>query len=291
MKFEYSKCAKNARFDILEDCNQINIYVEDNSYHKLYTRIFSEIIFKGKYEIESVFPIGSCMNFKKKIAQDKNNGVKKPTLYIIDGDLNLIRGKKKQYKELCRLEKYCIENYFLEEDAIISMLDYEDCKESRKTLKTELDFNNWINNNIYLLKLFIFYASIPQKSGIPTVAFGLDKLLPQNKDKSKGIIDAGLCKKRIEDVKKSLKKNHLKACEKKNERLLEKIDINQNNFLKYISGKEIMKLLLNNKLKSTFKKLKSQDIQTLTYKIALKCKLEELKDLLFKHIIMPNSPL
>jgi len=155
---ERSARANSAKSIFFEEVNDIDIYIEDTAhgYAKLFTKIFNRI-FDGKYRISKVFPLGGRMAV---IDEHSKDGGKRPSLYIIDGDLWLLHGDTiASQKGLYKLPTYCIENILCDPQAISSILDEEDAEKDQEQIINEMKYGEWLSLNEELLfLLFIEYA-------------------------------------------------------------------------------------------------------------------------------------
>ena len=163
----------------------INIFVEDTNKEYLYEEILKRLL-DDKYKIETVFPLGG----KNKVLSEyirqgelNNNGV--PNLFLVDGDFDkyidyesvkridyqgskesdeevsqFVRGKIIQSDSVIYLETYNIENYFIDENAVIKYIKGI-IQKTDSELMSILDFNSWRNRVVNESKdLFVIYCFI-----------------------------------------------------------------------------------------------------------------------------------
>ncbi|WP_286406361.1 DUF4435 domain-containing protein [Myroides marinus] len=109
------------------------------------------------------------------------------------------------FKGLFILPRYCIENFLIDEDALISIIDDEDPNADSTEIKKNLDYQGWYQNNEEkLVELFIIYAIINQYSlGIKNVQYKVTNL---TKDKS-GIICLIKIQEKINNLKKEIREH------------------------------------------------------------------------------------
>ena len=184
-KFEYSENGLRNRSLFYGKDNDINIYVEDSGKKHIYEEIFKRLL-GNKYRIESIFPLGGKKQVLKEYVrkgESGNNG--NPNVFLVDGDFdryigyesatkndykgetndeselnNFISGKIFESKSVIYLKSYNIENYFIDENAIISHIkgilektDSEICQ--------ILDYSKWKNRIVNESKdLFLIYCFI-----------------------------------------------------------------------------------------------------------------------------------
>lgn len=113
--------AGKAALDIFySDFNEVNFYVEDDDQENLYEEILRKTLPQVKFK--KIFPLGGKVPVLKHAANKDNEFLDKKCIYIVDKDFDDFLGKVEQDKRLFYLERYCIENYFLEEQAIVNVL-------------------------------------------------------------------------------------------------------------------------------------------------------------------------
>ena len=256
--------------------NDIVIYVEDEdpSYGKLYSIIFQKV-FGEHCKIQKIFSLGGKNNVIKKF--NENQTCKKPTLFIVDGDLELFYNKPYCKKNddlsyLYCLNRYCIENYLIEKEAVVEVLQEEDDVNKSKAIKKKLDFDNWVKNNKHLIKLYHYY-SIINKFGIKNVGYSIIKF----EDKYKpGIIDKNKVKGKIQSIEKEIMQCNISKATIKT--TLKSISA-KNDILIYVSGKELIYSLfryIKAKPKMSFPRKEVLFMQ----KLAHKCQFDDLRLLL-----------
>lgn len=143
--------------DIFFD-NEINFYVEDEGQEYRYETIFSELF---GIEIESIFALGGKNNLKIKYEELKKQKKLNTSFFIADMDFDFLLKKDIiENPHFIYLEKYEIENYIVDENAIIRFLKNElECMESKA--KSILKYDIWIKETYKkLYKLFIMYLIV-----------------------------------------------------------------------------------------------------------------------------------
>lgn len=249
--------AKDAKSVFFEDVNDIDIFVEDTKagYDKVHKNILSRVL-KGRYNVDKVFPIGKRDEVTKHY-EENIKLIKRPTIYIIDGDLYLLIGDKyKSQRGLFVLPFYCVENMLTQPEAFYELLDEEDESKNIDDLIRDFDYQEWVNTNREILfKLFIEYAiSFKLNREEPTVSLGVKDL----KMDGKGNLSEIKVNLRISEIKKNVilaagEENYLKT---KNE-IIEKFNRENFGILDIISGKDyiypLLKIRFNSIVKTTAK--------------------------------------
>ncbi len=266
--------AKSAKSVFYEDYNDIDIFIEDTAIG--YKKIFKEILIRAfghTLSIDQVFPLG---NREQVINECKKHQVssRRKQLYIIDGDLHLLYGSNPTHlKGLFVLPRYCVENYFLDEEAIIDVVDEEEPNLDKSSIKAELDFSNWLmNNEELLLKLFIYYSiCLKHLPHIKTISHKVSQLCSSNK----GIVDEGKIINRIDEIKSLLSaKESIEFVEVKYNEIYNKIKKDKNKLIKYVSAKDYLMPLIDSRIRS-FAKFPPNDL-SVKIRLAKKIDISEI---------------
>lgn len=150
--------------------NDIDIYTEDKVADKEFYKALFKRLFNNGTNVNDVTPLGCKANVLNAYdSQDKKSMRKR--LYIVDGDLDLIIGTNRKAEEnLVILDSYCIENYLIEEAAIIELIYYSNGSESKETIKAKLNFSKWLSyNHDCLINLFLHFGILKQFGGGPKI--------------------------------------------------------------------------------------------------------------------------
>ena len=120
--------------------NEIEIFVEDTSNLNVWRNVLRKFLPEG-VAFSDPIPLGGRPQVLEECRRDQvEDGRKK--LYIIDADLDLLRGcRKPKLKHLYRLRGYCIENYLLQEDALIEVAQILDTDASEADARNKLVFS------------------------------------------------------------------------------------------------------------------------------------------------------
>ncbi|AOY46139.1 TPA: DUF4435 domain-containing protein [Vibrio cholerae] len=277
--------AKFSRSVLTIDFNDIDIYIEDTKkgYQKIYIQLLSRL-FKGQYKISDVHSIGPRSLVIRK-CNEKKGKLTRPSLFIVDGDLFLLKGEEKPLpKEVFRLPRYSIENIILDEDSIIDYLDDEVEDELYEDIKGKLKFKDWVNNNkTPLIELFIHY-SILQKHKIYSIQTINHKVSNLTKNDSENVDTSLIENKILECRNEILKKISNEEYAKELLSTRENITTSDCIFLTHISGKDYIFPLM----KRLFKKVLTKDIATTNFflRLAKKCPVDLISDCK-NHIIVP----
>ena len=129
--------------------NDINIYVEDegkeNFYHLLFKRLLPGI------KLTKLFPLGGKTNV---LSEARVHCRSKKKFYLVDLDFDDVLGKQLHYQNLIYLNRYSIENYLFNKDAI-----YEQIREKTPSIR-DADIQSRFNYGIELSNISSYLSKI-----------------------------------------------------------------------------------------------------------------------------------
>lgn len=163
----FTKEAEINRYLFYADLNDINIFVEDKDREYEYETIFSRM-FEGKYKIASIIAVGGKREVKKAFEEfgevDSGNH-EKNNFYIVDGDFDryIHQDEMINNKHFIYLKFYNIENYFIDEKAIIKF-----AKGKLHLLDSKVEnivrYKEWRSKIVsQAAKLFLLYCTVQKK--------------------------------------------------------------------------------------------------------------------------------
>lgn len=175
--------------------NEIEIYVEDTACKFVWENLI-EIANVKKYKIKNINRMGGKENVINACINDQSDK-KRKRLYIVDGDLDKITGKR--YKKLnffYKIKSYCIENILVDESEILKLAKISCSDDEIGTIERKLNYNVFDENISKLKSLFLIFGIIQRnKLGIVNVSMGVtDFISHENK---KAIIDGRKIFKKI----------------------------------------------------------------------------------------------
>ena len=101
--------------------NGIIIYTEDtDNEHEFYVRFYERLLENTGVIIDKLLQLGNCDKVQQACQEDNDTSF--PKLYVIDGDIYLQYDPKQSQGRLCVLDRYCIENYLIDENTICSAI-------------------------------------------------------------------------------------------------------------------------------------------------------------------------
>lgn len=161
---QFTDEAELNRYLFFSDLNEINFFVEDKEKEYEYETILSRL-FKDKYKIASIISAGGKIGVKNAFYEfgevDKDNNAKN-NFYIVDGDFDRYVHQNSMIlnEHFIYLKYYNIENYFIDEAAIIKFTKGQVHRldsEVRELVK----FSEWRNKIIQQSKpLFLLYCAV-----------------------------------------------------------------------------------------------------------------------------------
>lgn len=144
--------------------NEVNFYFEDQDQENLYEEIIKKLF--PELNFFRVFPLHGKPSVITHAKQSKkNNDIKNP-IYIVDKDFDDLLGTIINDDRIFYLDRYCIENYLLDEDALIKVLIETYPKEKKDELKKNIDLPSFYAESMGSLRpLFKLFYSV-QKLGL-----------------------------------------------------------------------------------------------------------------------------
>lgn len=157
---ERSKAAKYAASVFYENFNDFDIYTEDTAagYPKIVASFLSTAL-GSTITLDRVFPLGQRGDVLKAARTRPSTG--RRAAYIVDGDLYLLAGEREEVpNNVIVLPRYCIENFMLDEEAFIDIMDEEHISQSKDNIRDSFDFQGWFKRSAANLEeLFRYFAA------------------------------------------------------------------------------------------------------------------------------------
>lgn len=153
----YSEEALINRVIFLSDSNEINIIVEDEYKEYEYENILNRL-FSYQLILNNIFPMKGKPGVKKAFEEYGAFYDGKPTIYLVDGDFDIIMNKDMvEHPNYIYLDKYNIECYYVDKDATLRFMSGK-LKKRQKDIVNEIEYEAWENDTYdKLKKLFINY--------------------------------------------------------------------------------------------------------------------------------------
>jgi len=147
--------------------NDFDFYVEDEGQQNMYFRILSKLF--PDVRLETIFPLCGKQNL---IAHAKSNTSGRKSVYILDKDFDDLLGKLENLCNLFYLDRYSIENFLLEEVAVVNFVLAERPKLRRNWVLSELAFSTLFDEIVLSLRLLFALFFVVQKYSVAVKSTG-----------------------------------------------------------------------------------------------------------------------
>lgn len=133
--------------DILyKQFNQLNFYVEDTNKEQFYFKVLKKLF--PSVAFEKIFPLNGKDNVIKAAQRTINDREK---VYLVDLDFDDILHRKKHLENLFYLDRYSIENYLIEKQAIFEIIREKDPRQSNEEIEAKFNFTQLESDCLNLL--------------------------------------------------------------------------------------------------------------------------------------------
>lgn len=180
---KYSPRAARAVAFLKSNANDIDIFVEDSTSQNMWLALLKKLL-PSTVKLKNVSMLRGRASVVEACRLDQRRDGRKK-LYIIDGDFDHIRGiGKPRLRYLYRLNRYCVENLLVVEDAMLDLAIESDVDLPVDEAKKKFDFTRRINQAMTALTpLFIVYATAADvSSGQRTVGLGVSELYVRRRE-------------------------------------------------------------------------------------------------------------
>jgi hypothetical protein len=265
-----------------EQFNEVQFYFEDAQKEELYYLIFKKLF--SDINFTKVFGLNGKVSVIEKAEKSIN---KKNRVFIVDKDFDDLLGlKRTNLKNLFYLDRYSIENYFFEEEAIKKFIISQMPNRNRNTINFKL--SPLIRKIIQKLKYLTIYFFVAHKNQIPYFESCSLPLERFTRNLNPTEIDSGKVKAYRISLRLGLVAikcpNTYSSEIARAKRLLV---FESETIFKHIPGKHCIKLLMKI-LKERFPKIGNLEFNRVCYALADKClfhSLDNLKNAINNYII------
>lgn len=175
-----SPAAQYASAVFHRDYNDFDIYIEDTAegYRKIFSNLLKRVLALDNIALDRVYPLAGRLNVitaAKTALRQQGEGQRRRAVFIVDGDLYLLTGEANGMLEnVITLPRYCIENFLLDFDSWVELMDEECPEKSREKIESEADLLSWLEQSLPPLRdLFLIFAvNHYLGTGIQTVSMG-----------------------------------------------------------------------------------------------------------------------
>lgn len=277
MKLDFKDYIKSTKSIFFRYKNDIDIYVEDNNDEEFYKVLLNRVLETTNLKVDKLISLGNRKNVIDTCLTDQTDR-KRKRLYIIDGDLNLILGDIPEINYLYVHKCYCIENYLIDEKAILEILHDNCANQAIDKIQKTLTFNNWLKGiSTPLIDLFLHFALAHKfKLRMPTVKGGISNY--QCQKNGLVIVDNDKINTKISEIKEELLKQISE--EEYNDliyNLRQKYSYNVDNLLIMVSGKHFLLPLVQERIKKVDRTNISRE--TIRLRLAKLCNIDKFNEL------------
>lgn len=180
-----------------DDFNDVHFFVEDEDQENLYEVVLGRMF--PELTIARIFPLGGKQAVLDHSSQACSRDEAPRSVYLVDKDFDDILGTIVQRPMLFYLERYCIENYFIEADAIVEIVVESQPKLKRIEIADSLDIANKLSELTESIRpLFqLFYCVQRFELGIKNGALPAERFCSE---KRRWVLDLDALEKYKADV-------------------------------------------------------------------------------------------
>ncbi|MGO4266140.1 MULTISPECIES: DUF4435 domain-containing protein [unclassified Stenotrophomonas] len=176
---ERSESSRYAKHVFFSKFNDVDIFIEDTAIEskKIYVELLTRAL-GGGIKISQVFPIGSKSKVISKCREDQGERARK-AVYIVDGDFDVLCSVDHPgFKRLYRLDRYSIENYLLDENALLKILDEEVLDRDERQIGALLEYHSWMSKLATSIRRLTVAAAVGKRRscGVPVVNFPISEI-------------------------------------------------------------------------------------------------------------------
>ncbi len=259
--------------------NDIDVFIEDSNDEEFYKTLLMRLVPENK--ISKIISCGCKTNLIEACEADQADR-KRRRIYLADGDLDLVfDNNRKDLHHFFVLDRYCIENFLVNETGIVEVL-HGCIVLDRSVIIKQLTLDSWLESiSSYLIELFFHYSiSHESQLGLKTVSIGVGTFCKQQ-PKNVHTLDFLKVEQKIDELKTEIISHigqtaYLELITDRRSRW----PLNSNTLLTIVSAKDYLLPLLAFR----FKKLKGKvsfnlHFESLRIGLAKSCALDDLEPL------------
>ena len=272
---QFSAGYKQARSTFYVQFNEVDFYIEDawqeNLYHCILSRLFP------KLKIENIHPLCGKENA---IEHSKTPIPGRKSVYLLDKDFDDLHGELEQQENIFYLEKYCIENFLLEEQSVVMFVISEKPKLKLEYVRKELGFTAlWDDMVKQLAQLFAVFF-IVQKHNLPMKSTSFEPDVFCSKDDKRNI-DGGRVASYIRNARKYMVNQNVgRDLDFELEACAGDFELKKPKHLRgaHVSGQFLL-LLCSHRIAKQFGINSVPDMHSFGYRLAEKCEFKSLSEI------------
>ncbi|WP_080437511.1 DUF4435 domain-containing protein [Burkholderia ubonensis] len=169
----YSTAALAARDLFLFQFNDLLIYVEDADRENFYQKVFAKLL--PGIKVENFFALGGKANAIKHL--NATAPLPKPRFYLLDLDYDDLTGRRINDGRVIYLKMYSIENYLLEERAIVELIVSENPTVKRGEIEPNLRYDEFLQETVASMRPLIrsFFLNQLLSGGEKSCSIGIER--------------------------------------------------------------------------------------------------------------------
>jgi len=153
---QFSDAYRQAESAFFQQFNEVDFYVEDEDQENFYFCILKKLLPEVRFE--NIFPHKGKARVIKHAVE---NQLPRKSIYVVDKDFDDVLRRQHQQENVFYLDRYCIENYVLEEKAVIKFVIDEKPRLKSNHVQAKLQFSsNWDDIVRQLTKPFVFFFGV-----------------------------------------------------------------------------------------------------------------------------------
>ena len=146
--------------------NDILIFTEDNDADKeFYVQFYQRLLEGTDVRLNDVTQLGSCREVEAAYLRETDFAT--PKLYVVDGDIQILYSPKEEKPHFFPLHRYCIENYLVDENALVETLYLFLGKFNQERVKELLAYNTSMSQMAIKIIPLFYYFSILTEYDLP----------------------------------------------------------------------------------------------------------------------------
>ena len=165
-ELDFSAEQKEISATFIQYRNDILIFTEDNDADKeFYVQFYQRLLEGTGIRLSDVTQLGSCREVEA--AYLRETDFTTPKLYVVDGDVQILYSPKEEKPNFFPLQRYCIENYLVDENALVETLYFFLGKYKKEKIKELLAYDTSMNQMATKIIPLFYYFSILTEFNLP----------------------------------------------------------------------------------------------------------------------------
>ncbi len=249
--------------------NDVSFYVEDTEQEHLYFNILKRLF--ADIQFEKIFPLNGKTNLKNHALENSGDNNK---VYIADIDFEDILGTKEELDNVFYLNKYSIENFFIEKEGIFEIIREKNPKLKNDEIEGLIDLNSNLKQCKLMLSELTCTFIVIQKYELGKEYFRLSPARDFNLETTPPIVQNTFLPAYFNDVEQLLHKKDGRYTLKSKQGEFKSHFRSLGSALKNIPGKYLLNVVKYQLEKAGL--INQVSLESLTYKLSKECNLDSL---------------